>query len=175
MTGVQTCALPIWKKSEEEVNKLQKGVEQSPASIIITNINGTIEYVNPKFCEVTGYSREEVVGHNPRILKSGDKKSADYKLMWETLNAGNEWRGEFYNVKKNGDKYWESASISPIRDRNGKTTHFVAVKEDITQMKLAKDKQQTQKNELEQMNKLMIGRELKMAELKKEIEALKKN
>jgi PAS domain S-box-containing protein len=110
-------------------------VEQSPTSIIITNPVGDIEYVNPKFIEITGYTLAEVMGKNPRILKSGEKSPEAYRKLWETIAAGNEWRGEFLNKKKNGELYWESASISPIRDHSGRVTHYVAVKEDITARK----------------------------------------
>ncbi len=123
------------KKVEEEIRKLSRAVEQSPSAIIITNIEGKIEYVNPQFCKVTGYRQVEVVGENPRILKSGKTSDAEYKDMWKSISAGREWRGEFHNRKKNGELYWEQASISPIRDDRGNITHFIAIKEDITQKK----------------------------------------
>ena len=121
---------------EEELRKLQRAVEQSPASIIITDLEGNIEYANPRFTEVTGYKLEEVIGQNPRILKSGHTSTEDYAILWETIGAGKEWRGEFQNKKKDGDLFWEQASISPIRDPAGNTTHFLAVKEDITKRKM---------------------------------------
>jgi two-component system, cell cycle sensor histidine kinase and response regulator CckA len=121
---------------EEELRKLQQAVEQSPASIVITDTEGHVEYVNPKFTEVTGYKLEEVIGQNPRILKSGHTSSDEYAILWETILAGREWKGEFQNKKKNGDVFWEQASISPIRDAAGTTTHFLAVKEDITKRKM---------------------------------------
>ncbi len=123
------------KRAEEQVVKLKKGIEQSPAIVIIADIKGSIEYVNPKFVEVTGYSVDEVLGQNPRILKSGYHPDEVYKAMWNTLLAGNDWKGELLNKKKNGDLYWESTSISPIRDENGKIKYFIAVKEDITERK----------------------------------------
>lgn len=123
------------KKVEEEIRKLSRAVEQSPAAIMITNIEGKIEYVNPHFRKVTGYSQEEVSGQNPRILKSGNTSDAEYRNMWETITSGNEWRGEFLNKKKNGELYWEQASISPIRDDKGIITHYIAIKEDITEKK----------------------------------------
>ena len=123
------------KRAEEKLRQLSRAVEQSPASIVITNPAGDIEYANPKFVEVTGYTLAEALGKNPRILKSGEKSPEAYRELWETILAGKEWRGEFHNKKKNGELYWESASISPIRDPAGRVTHYVAVKEDITARK----------------------------------------
>lgn len=122
-------------KTQDKIKQLSQAVEQSPVTIVITNTKGEIEYVNPKFSETTGYSFDEVVGQNPRVLKSGHTKPEDYKLLWQTLSAGNEWHGEFHNIKKNGEFYWESASISPILNAQGKTTHYIAIKEDITSRK----------------------------------------
>lgn len=120
---------------ERRLRYLSAAVEQSPACVVITDTSGRIEYVNPKFSEITGYTREECLGKNPRILKSGAQSALVYKNLWDTISAGGEWRGEFYNKKKNGEFYWESASISAIRGIDGKVTHFVAVKEDITERK----------------------------------------
>jgi PAS domain S-box-containing protein len=127
------------KRTEEALRKLSRAVEQSPASVVITDPQGNIEYVNPKFTRLTGYTREEVLGKNPRILKSEMTPAATYRELWETILSGGEWRGEFANKKKNGELYWESASISPIKDAKGAITHFVAVKEDITERKRAED------------------------------------
>jgi len=123
------------RKSEEQLRKLSRAVEQSPTSIIITNIFGDIEYVNPYFSELTGYSYQEVLGNNPRILKSGYTSSDEYRGMWESISSGKKWRGEFHNKKKNGELYWEEASISPIVNQEGKITHFLAIKVDITERK----------------------------------------
>jgi PAS domain S-box-containing protein len=123
------------KKIEGEIRKLSRAVEQSPSAIIITDTNGTIEYVNPYFCSVTGYSAEEVIGRNPSILKSGETSVEEYKRLWDTISSGKEWHGEFHNKKKNGELYWEQASISPIRDEEGYITHYIAIKEDITDKK----------------------------------------
>ena len=117
--------------------KLSRAIEQSPSSIVITDTRGAIEYVNPKFTEVTGYTFEEVRGKNPRFLKSGETQLEEYRLLWETIKAGREWRGEFHNRKKNGELFWESASISPVLDEHGVVTHFIAIKEDITASKQA--------------------------------------
>ena len=123
------------RQAAERLNQLSRAVEQSPCSIVITRADGCIEYVNPKFAEVTGYTREEVLGLNPRLLKSGNQSAEYYRDLWETLLAGREWRGEFHNRRKNGELYWESASISPIRNSAGTITHLLAVKEDITRQK----------------------------------------
>ncbi|MCG8510075.1 MAG: EAL domain-containing protein, partial [Rhodospirillales bacterium] len=131
---VVTVSLDITERvqAEQDVRKLSLAVEQSPASVLITNTNGDIEYVNPKFVEVTGYQPEEVIGKNPRILKSGYTPSENYRELWQTIARGKEWRGEFHNKKKNGELYWEYASVSPITGASGDITHFLAVKEDIT-------------------------------------------
>lgn len=122
-------------KSEAELRKLYRAVEQSPSSIVITDTKGIIEYVNPKFTQVTGYSFWEAVGKNPRILKSGAYGPETYKDMWNVINAGKEWRGEFHNRRKDGTFFWEYASISAITNSHGVITHFLAVKEDITERK----------------------------------------
>jgi len=124
------------KRAEEHLRKLSVAVEQSPASIVITDISGTIEYVNPHFTGLTGYTFDETVGRNPSILKTGDSSREEYKEMWETILSGGEWRGEFHNRKKNGELYWEQALIAPIRDNSYAITHFIAIKEDITERKL---------------------------------------
>ncbi|MBW7997147.1 MAG: PAS domain S-box protein [Candidatus Glassbacteria bacterium] len=121
------------KRAEEELRKLSRAVEQSPALVIITDTEGNIEYVNPKFEQITGYAAEEAIGKNPRILKSGHTPPEEYKRLWRTITSGGEWRGEFHNRKKNGELYWEAASISPITAPDGTITHFLAVKEDITE------------------------------------------
>ncbi len=122
-------------KIESQVRKLFRAVEQSPSSIVITDTEGKIEYVNPKFTQLTGFSFEEAVNKKPSLLKSGETSEQIYKELWETITSGREWKGEFHNKKKNGELYWESASISPVRDGKGNITHFLAVKEDITAQK----------------------------------------
>ncbi len=119
----------------ETVHKLSRAVEQSPVSIMITNKLGDIEYVNPYFCSTTGYSFDELIGKNPSILKSGEQNKEFYKDLWNVISNGKEWRGEFHNRKKNGELFWEWATISQIKNEKGETTHFLAVKEDITQRK----------------------------------------
>ncbi|MDM8160675.1 PAS domain S-box protein [Labilibaculum sp. K2S] len=138
--GKVICLLSIrdvtnYKNTKTELLKLSQSVIQSPVSVVITNCEGNIEYVNPKFNELTGYSLEEVIGENPRILSSKNNKAELYKSMWEEIKSGNEWRGEFQNKKKNGELFWEFATISPIKDDRGQIINFIAVKEDITERK----------------------------------------
>ncbi len=102
------------KKAEEVANRLSKGINQSPVCIVVTDYEGNIEYVNPKFTELTGYSSKEAIGENPRILKSGEQGPEFYKDLWVTIKSGKDWKGEFHNKKKNGELFWESAIISPI-------------------------------------------------------------
>ena len=141
-----------WRKqTEEELRKLSCAVEQSPATVVITDIKGNIEYVNPKFTQVTGYTFEEVKGHNSRILKSGKQAPEVYKELWDTIMSGGEWHGELHNKKKNGELYWEFASISPIRNTEDVITHFIAVKEDITERKRMEE-------ELQELNSFLEKR-----------------
>ena len=120
---------------EEEIRKLSLAVEQSPVSIVITNTAGVIEYVNPKFCQVTGYAREEALGRNSSILKSGEMPPESYAELWRTISSGKEWHGEFHNKRKNGEYYWEVATIAPLFDTGGRITGYLANKEDITERK----------------------------------------
>jgi PAS domain S-box-containing protein len=131
------AAIRLKKEADEQLRILSRAVDQNPASIIITDIQGNIEYVNQKFTQVTGYNFKEVMGQNPRILKSGATTQEEYKNLWETIIAGKEWKGEFQDRKKNGDIYFESALIAPIANDEGVVTHFLAVKEDITERKRA--------------------------------------
>lgn len=125
------------KHTEESLRTLSRAIEQSPASVIITDPQGDIEYVNPKFHAVTGYGLDEVRGKNPRIFQSGLTPVETYRDMWQTIMAGETWDGDIQNRKKNGELYWERASISPIRSSDGGVIHFLAVKEDITARKKA--------------------------------------
>jgi PAS domain S-box-containing protein len=146
--------ISVRKQSEEKIRKLSRSVEQSPAIVVITDIAGEIEYVNPKFTEVTGYLIEEVIGRNPRILQSGETNKEEYKVLWDTIVNGEEWKGEFHNKKKNGELYWESANISPITDESGKISHFLAVKEDITERKKMIEELISAKDKAEESNRL---------------------
>lgn len=123
------------KAISDELIKLSRAVEQSPTLIVITDIQGNIEYVNPKFTETTGYTLESIKGKNPRILKSGYTSNIEYKSLWENISSGGEWRGEFHNRRKDGTFYWEEASISSIKNAHGEITHYLAVKSDITEKK----------------------------------------
>lgn len=123
------------KRTENELRKLTRAVEQSRGLIVITDLDGTIEYVNPRFTMVTGYSLDEVVGKNTRMLKSDQTAPDTYRQLWARVTAGGEWRGEFVNRKKDGSLYHESAVISPITDCQGVVTHYLAVAEDVTQRK----------------------------------------
>src|ERR1017187_1843149 len=125
------------RRSEDVLRTFSRAVEQSPASIVITDPQGSIEYVNPKFTRVTGYAMNEVLGMNPRILKSGEQSPEVYQELWDTITSGRDWHGEFHNCKKNGEPFWEFASISPIFDDQQKITHFIAITEDITDRKRA--------------------------------------
>jgi nitrogen fixation negative regulator NifL len=120
------------RSSEELGRRFSTAVEQSPASVVITDAQGTIEYVNRKFSQITGYSVAEAKGRNPRFLKSGLTPEALYRNLWETITAGFEWKGELQNKRKDGSLFWESISISPIRNELDVITHFIAIKEDIT-------------------------------------------
>ena len=141
-------------RNVEEQNKLLLfAIEQSSSSIIITDEKGDIVYVNPKFSELTGYSSDEVIGKNPRILKSG-KLSHDYfKKLWETITAGSEWHGEFHNKKKNKELYWGRTSISPVRNSSDNITHFIGIEEDITKEKQALEILNKMADNLIQQNK----------------------
>lgn len=142
------------KRAEAELRKLSRAVSQSPASIVIADLEGRIEYVNPKFTDITGYSFEEVIGQNPRILKSGHQTQEFYQGLWRTITSGNEWSGELLNKKKNGELFWENASISPIVNDEGAITNYVAVKEDITKRKRV----EVEVQELLQQNRALTQR-----------------
>ena len=148
--------LAIIRKLTEEVNKLSQAVDQSPSTVVITDVEGKIEYVNPKFTAVTGYEYDEVKGANPRILKSGYHSSEFYKDLWDSIISGNEWRDEFYNQKKSGDYYWEDASISPIKDNDGEINHFLKVGEEITDRKEYEKELEEKSRQLKEANDKII-------------------
>ncbi len=128
----------VWERclAEEEMRKLSSAIEQSPASVVITDTNGKIEYVNPRFCDLTGYSADEAIGSTPRILKApGVHPPEFYADLWKTITSGNRWHGEICNRKKDGTLFWESAFISPIIDEQGKIQNYLGIKEDITEKK----------------------------------------
>jgi len=121
--------------NEELIRKLTRAVDQSPSTIVITDTKGTIEYVNPRFTVLTGYTSAEAIGQNPRMLNAGKLPRGVYEGLWKTLASGKEWSGELLNRKKNGELFWENATIAPVRDDRGVVTHYVAIKEDITRRK----------------------------------------
>lgn len=123
------------KKSEESLRLFSQAVEQSASTIVITDTEGTIQYVNNKFCDVTGYSREEAIGSNPRVLKSGYQSPEVYEGLWGTIKSGRQWHGEFNNKRKDGSHFWELVTISPVISSEGNITHFLAIKDDITERK----------------------------------------
>ena len=136
------------KRAENRLRTLSCAVEQSPSMVVITDTAGTIEYVNRKFEEVTGYSSAEAVGANPRLLKSGATPDELYRELWATVAAGREWRGEFRNRKKGGELYSEVAVISPVQDELGVVSHYIALKEDVTERRaLAQALRHSQKME----------------------------
>jgi PAS domain S-box-containing protein len=144
------------KRTEDRLRQLSMAVEQSPVSVEITDLQGKITYVNRTFTESSGYSADEVLGKSSNILKSGYSTSADYHQLWETIIAGGEWRGQFHNRRKNGELYWESAVIRPIESHDGVISHFLALKEDITE-KLAMERQLRQSQRLEAIGQLAAG------------------
>lgn len=119
------------------LRKLSVAVEQSPASVVITDLEACIQYVNRRFSEVTGYDANEAIGQNPRLLQSGETGQEVYRELWSKLANGQTWKGELLNKRKNGELYWEESQVAPVRDDSGAVTHYVAVKTDITQRKQA--------------------------------------
>lgn len=142
------------KEAESQLSLLSKSTEQSPVSIVITDPDGNISYVNPKFTETSGYTAEEVIGKTPSILNSGRHTNKFYKELWQTVLSGKDWKGEFQNRKKNGELYWESAVISSIVDENGQITHLLGAKEDITEKKKIMIDLQKAKEKAEESDRL---------------------
>ncbi len=147
------------KETKERLQKLSHAVEQSPSTVMITDSKGNIEYVNPRFTQLTGYTPEEVFGKNPRILQSGKTPPEVYKDLWQTIASGREWHGEIYNKKKNGELFWESESISSLKDSEGNITNFILVAEDITDRKQAETKLETAYVELKKLQAQLIQSE----------------
>ncbi len=123
------------KRSEEQVRKLSTAVEQSPSVLVITGLDGNIEYVNPQFTNITGYDAADVIGKNPRILNTSTYPPEFYQQLWDTITSGKVWHGEFLNKTRQGDLYWESASIAPVRGEGGEIINFLKVSLDITERK----------------------------------------
>lgn len=160
------------RADQERLRKLSNAIEHSPVVIVITDRAGVIEHVNPRFVELTGYSRAEALGHTPRILRSGLTPPETYAALWATIQAGKIWHGELQNRKKNGELYWESTSIAPIVDDAGHVTHFVALKEDITHLKAIQAELQDQLAELRRWHEATLGREMRILDLKREVNDL---
>ncbi len=139
------------KQMEEEILKLSTAVEQSPSVVVITDVTGKVEYVNPKFSQLTGYTSDETIGKDLNILKSGAQSNDIYQQLWLTIASGGDWHGELHNRRKNGDYYWEAASISPLRNPENTITHFIKVAEDITRQKQAEDDLRKHHLQLEDM------------------------
>lgn len=144
------------RREERELRKLSRAVEQSPVSVEITDTDGNIEYVNPAFIANSGYTREELLGKNPRILQSGRTPPEEYRRLWSEITAGREWHGEFCNKSKDGRLFWERAVITPVFDARGAITNYLGIKQDITREKNLEDQfRQTQK--LEAVGRLAGG------------------
>lgn len=157
------------EESNRQLTKLYKAIEFSPVSVVITDAAGNIEYVNPHFLEITGYNRTEAIGNNMRFIKSEDTPAEYYRELWESLKKGKLWHGQFKNRKKNGELFWELCSIAPIYGAKNEITHYVAVKQDITEKMKAEERLRNYTGELEIFNKSMVDRELRMIEMKQEV------
>jgi PAS domain S-box-containing protein len=142
------------KRVEVDMRTLSRAIEQCPASIVITDPTGAIEYVNPRFERVSGYSSSEVIGGNPRVLKSGHTAPETYARLWAAISVGGEWRGELCNRRKNGDLFWEFAAISGVTDEKGMIEHYIAVKEDITERKRTDEVRASLEAQLRQSQKM---------------------
>ena len=129
----------LLRVAHNELRKMSHAIDQNACAVVITDKDGRIEYVNPAFSRMTGYSSGDVLGKNPRILKSGESPSEEYAQLWKTITAGHDWRGEFHNRRKDGTLYWDHSSISPVTDAQGRITHFVCIKEDITESRRAQE------------------------------------
>ncbi len=140
------------KLAEQELRKLSRAVAQSPMAVVITNPQGTIEYINTAFTKSTGFSYDEALGKNPRIIKSGQVDEKVYQNLWNTVTEGKVWEGELLNKRKNGELYWEYTIISPLRNKKGETTHYLAVKEDVTRRKKAEAQLKYQNKTLIRLN-----------------------
>lgn len=149
-----TIEIQKHKASQKEIKKLSRAVEQSPVSVVITDAEALIEYVNPKFTQITGYEEQEVMGKKTSILSSGITDPETYETLWKTVRSGKEWFGELYNKRKDGNGYWCSVSISPIYSESDEITHFVAIMEDITLRKKNEKEILLAKEEAEEASRL---------------------
>lgn len=151
-TEMQCMGIDITDKkvAEEKVRKLSRAIEQIPLTVVITNLDGNIEYANPYTFQTTGYTQEELLGKNPKVLKSGETTLEEYEHLWGNISQGKEWKGIFHNRKKDGTLYWEQATIGPILNEEGEITHYIAIKEDITERKRIQDELKDLNNHLEE-------------------------
>lgn len=141
------------KHAQQELFKLNTAVNQSPSIVVLTDLNGIVEYVNPKFTEITGYSYNEVLNKNPRVLKSGEMSNDTYTELWNTIKSGKTWNGEFRNIKKSGELYMEGATIAPVFDEQGKLINYLKVSQDITEKKNLELNLLREKESLENSNR----------------------
>lgn len=139
-------------EAEKKLHLLFHAIEQSPATVMVTDIDGTIEYTNPKTLRTTGYSSNELIGHNVNIIQACTQREAFFKELWDTINSGKSWRGELCNRKKDGGSYWEAASITPVKDATGTITNFIKVSEDITHLKRLEEELENAKKVAESAN-----------------------
>lgn len=144
------------ERKDAELQQLSRAVEQSPVSILITSTAGEIEYVNPSFCEMTGYAVDEVIGRNPRFLNSGQTTTDEYRKLWDTISKGGIWRGVFRNKAKSGELFWLSSTVCPVHDQLGEITHFISISEDITDAR-KKESMLTQAMKLEAIGRMTDG------------------
>ncbi|GLH71856.1 hypothetical protein GETHLI_03580 [Geothrix limicola] len=146
--------ITVRREAERSIRKISVAIEQSPLSVLITNPKGDIEYVNPAFTQVTGYRADEVLGLNPRLLRSPRTPQSQYQTMWDTLGRGETWVGEFENLRKNGEIFYERATLAPVRDEMGGLVNYIAIKEDITQEKRDEAERRSLESQLQQSQKL---------------------
>jgi len=156
------------KAAEDQLYKLSMAVEQSPVVVAITNLEGQLEYVNDAFVRSSGYSREEAIGHNPRVLQSGDTPAQTYRDLWDALTHGRSWSGVFYNRRKDGTRYTESAQITPIRQPDGRISHYMASKENVTEKFRMLAELEQHRDHLEE---LVTSRTTQLAEASRNAEA----
>ncbi|MCP4138974.1 MAG: diguanylate cyclase [Chloroflexi bacterium] len=153
-----------------QLSQLHQAIEQSPSSIVITDLTGQIEYVNPYFSELTGYSQQETTGMHTKALKSGEMSPAIYDEIWHTIKAGRPWRGELCNKRKDGSLYWEFTVIAPIRDENDQIANYIAFKEDVTERKIAEERLQQSERKLRSLNQELQQRLDEITHLKAELQ-----
>jgi PAS domain S-box-containing protein len=160
------------KRTEDRLRLLSAAIESAANGIAVTDCRGTILWVNPAFSTLTGYSQAEAVGQNPRVLKSGQHPPEFYRQMWQTILAGRDWRGELVNRRKDGSLYTEEMTITPVKSADAAVTHFIAIKQDITERRQAEEALRATNEELARFNRTMVNRELRMVGLKKQVNEL---